>query len=144
VIVLVSCCSIVLLASSYFYWLSADSFLLETADGTGDCKSEIYYCLYLFSLTVPAVRKSGAQHGRFKLQYVLISKFFFLYVPVYTSSIFNLQSSILILTFLILKWKSTVHFTRVEFSCCVLCCVCAGWMSFCLFCTWIFCKATVA
>jgi hypothetical protein len=63
VIVLVSCCSIVLLASSYFYWLSADSFLLETVDGTGDCKSEIYYCLYLFSLTVPAVRKSGA-HGR--------------------------------------------------------------------------------
>ena len=61
VIVLVSCSSAASYASSY--WLSADSFLLETADGTGDCKSEIYYCLYLFSLTVPAVRKSGA-HGR--------------------------------------------------------------------------------
>ncbi len=43
VIVLVSCSSAASYASSY--WLSADSFLLETADGTGDCKSEIYYCL---------------------------------------------------------------------------------------------------
>ena len=62
VIVLVSCSSAATCSYASSYWLSADSFLLETADGTGDCKSEIYYCLYLFSLTVPAVRKSGA-HG---------------------------------------------------------------------------------